>query len=301
MDKIFDEKKFSFKTIIKQIRIHHWLKNSLIFIPLLVSKNYVNPHLLFLSIVGFFSFNCLASSTYIVNDLLDLDSDRQHERKKHRPLANSSITILNGILMAFALFLISFAIALTLGKFIYVLIIYLLITLFYSFKIKQYVGLDIIALASLYTIRIIAGAAIINVIVSFWLLCFSMFIFFSLALIKRCAEIKSLEADHLVEVKGRDYNAQDYLILVSMGVSSGLLAILMFCFYIQSDVILNQYQEPALLWLIVPALAYWLIRMWIKTHRGEMHDDPIVFSTTDKGSLLTIVFMVVITILGHYL
>ena len=135
----------------------------------------------------------------------------------------------------------------------------------------------------------------------FWLLAFSIFIFLSLALVKRCAEIKAMEASGRERTNGRDYSVSDLAILESFGSSSGVLAVLMFCFYINNNVLTNQYQQPDLLWLIVPALCYWIMRMWIKTHRGEMHDDPIVFSLKDKGSMITITFCALITITAQIL
>jgi 4-hydroxybenzoate polyprenyltransferase len=136
---------------------------------------------------------------------------------------------------------------------------------------------------------------------SFWLLSFSMFVFLSLALIKRCAELKSLEETTKVRTTGRDYHVEDYIVLMSIGTSSAMLSILMFCFYVNSNVLADQYQQPTLLWLILPALCYWMMRMWIKTHRGEMHDDPIVFSLKDKGSIITIGFMGLIALLAQVL
>ena len=290
------------KAWLRQLRVHQWLKNLLIFIPLLVSGEYLNVDLVIDSLYGFISFSCLASATYIINDLLDLESDRSHSRKKYRPLAASQISIVNAVLVSAALFLVSFGLALSLeGLFVYVLMVYLAVTLLYSFIIKQYIGIDVITLAALYTIRILAGAAILDVTLSFWLLSFSMFVFLSLALVKRCAELKSFEEENAKMARGRDYNVNDYSLLMSFGTSSALLSVLMFCFYTNSNVLNNQYQEPTVLWLIVPALSYWLMRMWVKTHRGEMHDDPIVFSLRDGGSIFTIGFIVVITLLAQLL
>ena len=232
--------------------------------------------------------------------MLDLESDRGHTRKRHRPLASGSISIKDGILAALILFVLATTIAVYLGfNFAIVLAAYLVLTLFYSFKIKQYVGMDVVCLALLYTVRIIAGAAAINVLVSFWLFAFSIFIFLSLALVKRCSEIQSMNAEGKHRANGRDYTIDDYTILQSFGASSAMLAVLMFCFYINNNVLTNQYQQPDILWLIVPALSYWLMRIWIKTQRGEMHDDPIVFSLRDRGSLITISFCGFIAIVAQ--
>lgn len=300
--RIFDVDKRPLKTWLKQLRVHQWLKNFLIFVPLLVTHGFSNFNSMTLSFLGFISFSFLASATYIVNDLLDLESDRAHQYKKSRPLAAGLISIPAAKVVALILFTLSFVIALAIpGIFIGVIIGYLCLTLLYSFKIKKYIAMDVIVLACLYTIRIIAGAAILSVPVSFWLLSFSMFVFFSLALVKRCAELKSLEEQALKNAKGRDYNINDYIVLMSMGTSSALLSVLMFSFYINNNILTNQYQQPTILWLIIPALCYWLMRMWVSTHRGKMHDDPIVFSIKDRGSLLTVSFIVVITILAQVL
>lgn len=302
LTKIFDDNDVGLKVWFKQLRVHQWLKNLLIMVPLLVSGEFVNLDAVLLTVLGFFSFSFLASATYIVNDLLDLDSDRAHPRKKYRPLAAGSIGILNGM-MCCALLFIGAAILATVvgGLFVAVLIGYLVITLAYSFKIKQYIGIDVIVLASLYTIRIIAGAAILHVAVSFWLLSFSMFIFLSLALIKRCAELRAFHKQNKTQASGRDYNVLDYDVLMNIGTSSAIVSVLMFCFYINNNVLSDQYQSPTLLWLVLPALCYWMMRMWIKTHRGEMHDDPIVFSLKDKGSLITIGFMGTVALLAQIL
>ncbi len=287
--KIFDYNPSTIKIWIKQFRVHQWLKNLLIFVPLVVSGQFANATSFLLVVIAFLAFSLLASATYILNDLLDLESDRLHPRKRNRPLAASTISIKNGIIASGLLFVVSALLAIAIGSsFTVVLVSYLFFTIFYSFKVKQYVGMDVVALALLYTIRIIAGAAAIGVIVSFWLFAFSIFIFLSLALVKRCSELKTMINDGKQSARGRDYNIEDYAILNSFGTSSAMLAVLMFCFYINNNVLTNQYQQPDILWLIVPGLCYWLMRMWIKTHRGEMHDDPIIFSLKDKGSLITI-------------
>ena len=299
---MFDLPANRLRSWVKQLRLHQWLKNGLIFVPFLVSGAFLDGNRLGASVVGFFAFSFLASATYIINDLADINSDRQHPRKKSRPLAAGSVGIPQALAATAVLFGGAGVLASMIGGWYCItLITYLGLTLCYSFCIKQYVVLDVIVLASLYTIRILAGAVIIGKVVSFWLLSFSMFIFFSLALVKRCAELKSLENRGMVETNGRDYGVRDYPVLMAFGCSSSLMSILLFCFYTQNNVLTNQYQDPSLLWLIIPALGYWLTRMWIKTHRGEMHDDPIVFSLTDRGSLITISVIIVLTLLAQIL
>jgi 4-hydroxybenzoate polyprenyltransferase len=287
---------------IKQLRIHQWIKNILIFVPILVSNQFGEAGLIVNTILGYIAFSMLASSTYIINDLVDLDSDRGHSRKCKRPLASCRISILEGSIAAVCILVTALLLAVSIStSFLLTLLIYLALTLTYSFKIKRYFAMDVITLASLYTIRIFAGAAILGVTVSFWLLSFSMFVFLSLALVKRCAELVALQKTQMRQVSGRDYNIDDLNIFISFGCSSSLLAVLMYCFYLNSDILSNQYQEPQILWLSLPAFGYWLMRMWVKTVRGEMHDDPIVYSLKDKGSLISISIMITITILAHIL
>jgi 4-hydroxybenzoate polyprenyltransferase len=291
-----------FKVWFKQLRIHQWIKNVLIFVPILISNQFTDLALLTSTIIGFICFGMLASSTYILNDLVDLESDREHPRKCKRPLACCELSILDGTYVASILFVVAMLGALAISiDFFLVLLMYLVLTVSYSLKLKRYFAMDVIALASLYTIRIFAGAAILGVTVSFWLLSFSMFIFLSLALVKRCAELVALQSTEKENVSGRDYNVGDLTVFTSFGVTASMLAILMYCFYMNSDILSNQYQEPELLWLSLPAFGYWLMRMWVKTIRGEMHDDPIVYSLRDKGSLVSISIMLAVTILAHVL
>jgi 4-hydroxybenzoate polyprenyltransferase len=297
---IFDDKDFGIVCLLKQLRVHQWLKNSLIFVPLLTSGKFTESGLLIVCTLGWISFSFLSSATYIINDLLDIESDRSHFSKKYRPIASGQISIFTGIAIFPLLVTASFGVAASIGfPFALSLLAYLALTLSYSLKLKQFIGIDVITLASLYTIRIIAGTAILNSTVSFWLLSFSMFIFFSLALIKRCSDLKILQSEGQYFLLGRDYNTQDYPLLMTAGVSSGFVAVLMLCLYINSEALTQRDHEPQLLWLTVPALCYWIMRMWIKTHRGEMHVDPIVFTLRDKGGLATILFMGLVTFMAQ--
>ncbi len=290
------------KAWIKQLRVYQWLKNSLIFVPLLVSAQYTSLLSISQVVAAFFAFSLLASATYIFNDMVDLDADRIHTRKRHRPLASGAISLTDGVYAALLLLSLSLIIAAFLPlAFGVVLFVYLCITLSYSFCLKSFFGMDVITLASLYTIRIFAGAAVLGVTVSFWLLSFSMFIFLSLALIKRCAELVALAKDEKEQAHGRDYNVSDLTVFVTFGVSSAMLAILMYCFYMNAETLTLMYVEPQLLWLSVPLLGYWLMRMWVKTMRGEMTDDPIIFSLKDQGSLIPIALMGLITIMANFL
>ncbi len=298
--RLLDKHRPSLSIWLSQLRVHQWLKNLLLFVPIVVSGNFFHIESIFSVALAFLSFSFLASSTYIINDLVDLESDRSHPRKKNRPLANGSISIKDGIIVSLILFSLSSFISISISyDFSFIIFSYLFLTLSYSFKFKQYIGMDVISLSLLYTLRILAGSSAIQVETSFWLLSFSLFIFLSLALVKRCSELQSMRQEGKNRARGRDYTIEDYSILISFGASNAMLSILMFCFYTNNNVLTKEYQQPNILWLIVPALCYWIMRMWIKTHRGEMHDDPIVFSLTDKGSLFTISFCGFIAILAQ--
>ncbi|MCC9601459.1 UbiA family prenyltransferase [Stieleria sp. JC731] len=288
------------KVWVKQLRIYQWLKNALIFVPLLVSGRYTDLAAVGITLIAFIAFGLLASSTYVLNDLLDLEPDRRHPRKRSRPLAACSISLVAGALVALVLFWVSLGLgAYVATPFLVILLAYLVLTLSYSLKLKRFFGMDVIALASLYTIRIFAGAAVIGVTVSFWLLGFSMFVFLSLALVKRGAELVSLREKGQHRVSGRDYQLADLHVVTSFGTASSLISLLMFCFYLDSDVLKNQYRDPQLLWLAIPCMCYWLMRMWSKTLRGDMDDDPIVFTLKDRASVLAIVVVLSLTVVAR--
>ena len=282
-----NKKENTMKFWIKQLRVYQWVKNTLVVVPLILSQSYLEGLNTLYVITAFFCFSFLASATYIFNDILDIEADRVHPTKKFRPIAHGDISLPSAIIVALVIGLGSLATAYFISlNFLIVLTGYLCLTLFYSAKLKRYMGLDMVALAGLYTIRVVAGAAVIGEIVSFWLLSFSMFIFFALALVKRCAEMKMLEKKEKTKASGRDYSVDDYAVFMAFGAASSMMSVLMFAFYINSDVLENQYQSPEGLWLVLPALVYWLLRVWVKTHRGEMTDDPIIFAFKDRGSLI---------------
>lgn len=271
--------------IFKAIRPHQWLKNLLLFVPLICAHNALDILSLEKAIIAFFSFSALASATYIFNDLFDIDSDRHHPRKKYRPFAAGTLPVPIGVVCAFILLAISAITALNLGtQFLITLLSYLIITLSYTYKIKSQPILDVITLSILYTIRIIAGAIAIHVPISFWLLAFSLFFFLSLALIKRVSELLNHDSTDSSPLKGRDYKADDLVILKSMGISSGYLSIAVLALYINSSEVIALYKRPEWLWLICPVMLFWISRIWMITSRKQMHDDPIVFAAKDKAS-----------------
>ncbi|WP_417550282.1 UbiA family prenyltransferase [Methylophaga sp.] len=298
--RIFHNKTNTFKTILKAMRVHQWLKNMLIFVPVFVSSLYLDLAVWGDAIIGFFLFSLLASATYLLNDLLDIEADRAHPRKCLRPIPSGMLSIKQAVLLAMGLFVATLigSLLFTNTAFQLSILAYLALTLLYTFVLKTYVIADVISLASLFTIRIIAGAMVIDVVLSFWLLAFSMFTFFSLALVKRCAELKLLSKVNKDKATGRDYQVEDYYLMQSFGVTSAFISLLLVAFYVQVAMTNEEYSTPLLLWATLPAFAYWFLRMWLKTNRGEMHDDPIVFSIKNKGSLATICFILIITLLA---
>lgn len=273
----------------KALRLHQWMKNLLIFVPLLASHQLTNIDLVTNGLFAFLCFGLCASSVYILNDLLDLGDDRHHSSKRHRPFAAGSVPLKMGLL-AFPLLLVSAfvgAIAFLPPLFAESLAVYYLLTLIYSLSLKRLMVVDVIALAMLYTMRIIAGIFAFDVSMTFWLLTFSMFIFLSLALVKRYAELR--EARHkgkTEKTKGRGYYPDDLEMISSLGASSGYLAVMVLALYIQDPNTIALYQHPQIIWLACPLLLFWISRTWLLTHRGQMHDDPIVFAIKDRTSLL---------------
>jgi 4-hydroxybenzoate polyprenyltransferase len=286
---VINKSKASLLVYVKALRVHQWLKNLLIAVPLLAAHQ-LNSNLGLLHVVyAFLSFSMCASSVYVLNDLLDLDSDRQHIRKRKRPFAACTIPLWQGILMVPMLLVISIAISLLLPKqFFFVLCTYFALTLAYSIRLKKQVIVDVMLLAGLYTMRIIAGAAATQITPSFWLLAFSMFLFLSLALIKRYSEMFITLKSNKQEAAGRGYSVDDLSVLMSIGVSSGMLSVLVFALYLNNPEINKMYPNTMWLWLIPPLLLYWISRIWMKAHRGQVDDDPVVFAAKDWQSLVVL-------------
>lgn len=277
------------KSWLSAIRIHQWMKNALIFVPLLASHQLMNPLLIWKGIIAFILFGLCASSVYILNDLLDLADDRHHHSKKNRAFASGRLSIKAG-LIAFPLLLgVSFtgAALLLSWHFIVTLSVYYTLTLAYSLYLKRQMAIDVIALATLYTLRIIAGAAALSLELTFWMLAFSMFMFLSLALVKRYAELREArENGRTTKTRGRGYYPRDLEMISSLGASSGYLAVMVLSLYIHDQTTIKLYSHPQIIWLACPLLLYWVTRVWMLTHRGHIHEDPVVFAIRDKVSLM---------------
>lgn len=287
---------------LRALRIHQWLKNLLLFVPLLTAFSFLDGSKLTTMIVAFFAFSLAASATYVVNDLWDLENDRSHPRKRNRPFANASITIPTGTTVAAGAMMVALMLAAFISNgFLLMLVLYITLTSAYSWVLKEYVLIDVLMLSLLYTLRILAGAVAISIPTSSWLLAFSVFIFFSLALVKRCSELVSLRQIGGEAARGRDYRVTDLIVLWPLGIGAALCAVVVFGLFISAAETQARYVSAQLLWFVAIGLIYWLARLWIKTARGEMHDDPLVFALKDSGSRMTILAMLLATLVAHFI
>jgi 4-hydroxybenzoate polyprenyltransferase/phosphoserine phosphatase len=274
------------RAAIRALRPHQWAKNALILVPLLAAHRLSDPGAVLEGLLAFVAFSLCASSVYLLNDLLDLEADRAHPRKSKRPFAAGDLSLLTGLLLAPCLLGGAIAIAAFLPqKFWLVLATYYTLTCAYSFGLKGLVIVDALALAGLYTLRIIAGAAAVSVPLSFWLLLFSVFLFLSLAFVKRFAELENLRRRQRLRAAGRGYHIEDLSLLQSLGTASGYLSVLVLALYINSPDIQALYSRPKVVWSLCVLMLYWISRVWMTAQRGEMHDDPVVFALKDRQSL----------------
>jgi len=269
---------------LKALRPHQWSKNVLVFLPLLAAHDLTA---LGAGLAAFAAFSLTASSVYVLNDIADLAADRAHPRKKRRPFASGALSIPQGLAMAAALIFAALALALlfTPPLFLAVMAVYYVATFAYSFALKRKLVVDVITLAGLYTIRIVAGAAAAGIVLSPWMLGFSMFLFLALAAVKRQAELMDMLSEGAEARAGRGYVPDDLPVIRSMALAAGYAAVLVFALYISSESVTALYMRPEALWLVCPLLLYWVSRMVMVTHRGLMTDDPIVYASSDRASL----------------
>lgn len=272
---------------LRQLRLHQMSKNVLVFLPLLLAHQFFNWDALGRALVMFAAFCLLSAGTYVFNDLHDLDKDRHHPTKRQRPLASGRISIPVAAAASIGLVLAGLGVAFLLGPTAGLILLgYLVLTLSYSLVLRSMIVGDVLALAGLYTVRIFAGAIAIGVAVSIWVALTSIFLFFSLALMKRVAELVNHDRE---SSGGRSYLRHDRTAVLSAGISSGMVAILVVAMYIDSDVAKATYSTPELLWAIIPLLLFWLTRMWLVTDRGQMHDDPVAYAMRDHTSQVVVV------------
>ncbi len=273
--------------VLRAMRPYQWVKNLIIFVPLLTSHQLANLPLVFKALWAFAAFCLCASAVYVLNDLLDLEADRRHPAKRRRPFAAGDLPLPVGLGLVPLLLALGLGLAAALSPgFLGVVLLYLLLTTAYSCRLKQVALLDVFVLAGLYTLRLIAGHEATQVAYSAWLLMFSMFFFLSLALVKRFVEVASLRRQNQSATHGRGYLARDWELVASLGAGSGYLAVLVLALYVTSQEVRTLYRQPTLLLLVCPLLLYWISRVWLIAHRGEMHEDPVVFALKDRVSYL---------------
>jgi 4-hydroxybenzoate polyprenyltransferase/phosphoserine phosphatase len=282
----FKDRASGFKSFVGAIRLHQWAKNFLLFVPLLLSHA-VRAEGLLRTALAFLCFSVSASATYILNDLLDMDADRRHPKKRLRPFAAGDLSATAGMGLAGAFLLLGFAAAWWLSAdFLGWLLGYFVTTLAYSLALKRIVLVDVLVLSGLYTVRMLAGASVTQTAISPWLAGFSLFLFLSLAMVKRFSELRNLRASGEVLDNGRGYVLMDIEQLRSFGTASAYASVVVFTLYISGRDIAALYGHPHRMWLITPFLILWVSRFWLLASRGELNEDPVVFALTDRTSLL---------------
>ncbi len=294
----FIQKAHPLKSLPKALRVHQWAKNLLIFVPLLLSHALTVTQVL-AALLAFGCFSLTASSAYILNDLLDIETDRRQSRKRLRPFASGDLSAFTGFAIVGVLLLLAFFGARMLpNAFLRWLLLYLATTLSYSLVLKRIALVDVLILSGLYTLRLLAGSAATHSSISHWLAGFSVFLFFSLAIVKRFAELENLRASGAPPRNGRGYLLTDIAQIRSFGTASAFAAVVIFAIYISGPVVVILYRKPGLLWLAMPLMILWLCRVWLLASRGDLDEDPVVFALTDRMSQLIGVTVVLIAMLA---
>jgi 4-hydroxybenzoate polyprenyltransferase len=301
VSQVVERRATGWRDLWQAMRPHQWVKNVLIFVPLLTSFRFTDAAALASALLAFAAFSMCASAIYILNDLLDLDADRAHPRKRNRAFAAGRVSIPAGLALSATLLLAGLG---TAGSHSWPLLgvvaSYVVVSTAYSLHLKQYVLLDAITLSALYTWRLFAGVVATGIDASVWLLAFSLFVFLSLALLKRCAELVVHENGSTASTPGRDYRVADMRVLWPLGVALGISSIVVFVLYANAPEVRARYASPLVLWLVAVGFTYWLARLWLKTSRGEMTDDPIVYALKDFGSRATLIAIVAATLCAHF-
>ncbi|NTV92096.1 MAG: UbiA family prenyltransferase [Chlorobiaceae bacterium] len=274
---------------LRAMRTHQWLKNVLLFVPLIAAHRIGDIQAILTGLLAFLLFSLCASSVYILNDLMDMEDDRHHRTKRTRPFASGDLSIKAGIAAFLLLLLVSLLGSWLLmpWQFTMVMGVYYSLTIMYSFVLKKIIVSDIIILSLLYTTRILAGSYAFNLLPTYWMLAFSMFFFLSLALVKRYSELRDArENGKKTQTKGRGYYPTDLEMIASLGAASGYLSVMVLALYIQDPETVRLYNNPKIIWLACPVLLFWITRVWLLAHRGAVHDDPVIFAVTDKASIV---------------
>ncbi|MBH07025.1 MAG: hypothetical protein CMJ20_11965 [Phycisphaeraceae bacterium] len=313
--RLFKSDQNQLTAVIGSLRLKQWAKNLLLIVPMFVSnripsagKNIDSAELLSdlgRLMIAFVTFGLCASSVYVLNDLLDIDADRKHPKKRLRPIAAGQLKLSTAIYMSGILFALGIVGAVTLMgntgmEYALMLVAYVALSSAYSLFLKRKLVIDVIVLAGLYAHRILAGGVAVEVFPSSWLLGFAMFFFLSLAFVKRYDELALFGTNNEGMLTGRGYRAADLDLIRTVGATSGYLAVLVFCLYIKSPEVEQVYDTPVILWAICPVLLYWITRMWFFAERRAIHDDPLLFAITDRVSYLTGIIIVTIVLLARW-
>ena len=285
VETVFPKTGGRFRLLLKACRPHQWAKNALVFVPILTSHRFTDSHILIQDALAFFSFNFIASSVYLLNDMLDLEADRAHTSKRSRALAAGQVSVPIAVGVCLFLFVAGVMIGIPCGAgFLFFVALYLVGNVAYSIWLKRVVMLDVVVLACFYALRLLAGGAATGIGCSDWLLAFSVFFFFCLAMVKRYSELREL--GYAAAPAGRGYLQTDLASIGTFGVSSGLISVLVLVLYVMSPEVRILYQRPTLLLLLCPLFLYWVTRLWLKANRGEVPQDPVVFALTDRTSYI---------------
>lgn len=293
--------KRTLKTFVRMLRVHQWLKNSLIAVPMVLSHEYFNTNMIWQCLLAFVSFSAVASAIYILNDFFDLALDRKHPTKCNRPFASGALSIPFGLGAMAVLLAIGIAAGLLLPiEFLGVLAGYIVVTTAYSLSFKRMLLVDVLTLAGLYTVRVLAGAAATGVEVSFWLLAFSIFFFLSLALVKRYVELRTTVIPVGERIAGRGYRIEDQEIVAQAGMASAFSSALVLALYMDSAAVRELYPHPWLVWPLAPIVLYLTMRVWILARRDEMNDDPVVFIIRDWRSQIIVAIGAALLVVGGW-
>lgn len=299
VERVFPKKVRGFSAWRRVLRIHQWLKNLLLFVPLFAAHDLGNVDAWVSLTLAFVSFSLCASAVYIANDLLDLESDRLHPRKRKRPFASGLVPVWMGVGLAPLLLVLGLSVAVLVSeRFVSWLVLYFVLTCAYSWSLKRIILIDCLTLALLYTLRITAGAAAVGHGLSFWLLAFSVFLFLSLAFVKRYAELEVQLLSGKGALHGRGYQTADAPLIQIMGIVAGYASVLVLALYLNSAAVVELYRAPELMWGAVLVMLFWVSWMWIQAHRGKMHDDPLVFAVKERASLAAGVAFAAVLVAG---
>lgn len=297
--RIFPRRRLTVSIFLKAIRVRQWVKNLLLFVPLLTAHQWQSAELILQAILGFFAFSFTASSVYLLNDLMDLESDREHNHKKHRPLAAGQFSIHAAVASMAVLLMTAVVLSAYLNPWFYALLgLYIVINLGYSLYFKQTMLVDVLILSLLYVLRLVAGSIATTIPISPWLLSFAALVFISLALVKRTSELVNLTQQNKSKVPGRGYTHNHSSLLIRLGAISGYSSLAVLAIYITSPKVIQLYTHPNVLWFLIPLFFLWINRVWKLTRRGEVHEDPTIFALQDAPSYLIAVSALLVMFLA---